>query len=204
MKCQATFVCLKIIVWGRAVVAHAFNPSTWEAEASGFLSSRPAWSTKWVPGQPGLHRETLSRKKKKKEKKEKNYCINVSTGTAHSTCVVWGQLLEDGFILLLWVSGLFGFTESNFYPLNPGGCRPPPLPLPPETGSLYVIKMGCDSRVSWLSLSSACIIGTHHNTYISIYESMPTHWISGSSSAPASLVRDSRCAPLYLVRLLPA
>jgi hypothetical protein len=27
------------------VVAHAFNPSTWEAEADGFLSSRPAWST---------------------------------------------------------------------------------------------------------------------------------------------------------------
>jgi hypothetical protein len=24
---------------------HACNPSTWEAEAGGFLSSRPAWST---------------------------------------------------------------------------------------------------------------------------------------------------------------
>jgi hypothetical protein len=30
----------------QAVVAHAFNPSTWEAEEGGFLSSRPAWSTK--------------------------------------------------------------------------------------------------------------------------------------------------------------
>jgi hypothetical protein len=28
------------------VVALAFNPSTQEAEAGGFLSSRPAWSTK--------------------------------------------------------------------------------------------------------------------------------------------------------------
>jgi hypothetical protein len=27
------------------VVAHAFNPSTREAVAGGFLSSRPAWST---------------------------------------------------------------------------------------------------------------------------------------------------------------
>jgi hypothetical protein len=30
---------------GWAVVVHAFNPRTWEAEAGGFLSSRPAWST---------------------------------------------------------------------------------------------------------------------------------------------------------------
>jgi hypothetical protein len=46
------------------VVVHAFNPSTREAEAGGFLSSSPAWSTKWFPGQPGLYRETLSQKTK--------------------------------------------------------------------------------------------------------------------------------------------
>jgi major histocompatibility complex class I len=28
------------------VVVHAFNPSTREAEAGGFLSLKPAWSTK--------------------------------------------------------------------------------------------------------------------------------------------------------------
>jgi major histocompatibility complex class I len=27
------------------LVVHAFNPSTWEAEAGVFLSLRPAWST---------------------------------------------------------------------------------------------------------------------------------------------------------------
>jgi hypothetical protein len=48
---------------GRVVVAHAFNPSTWEAKAGRFLSSRPAWSTKGVPGQPGLYRETLTQNK---------------------------------------------------------------------------------------------------------------------------------------------
>ena len=32
-------------IWGWAVVVHAFNPSSWEAEAERFLSSRPAWST---------------------------------------------------------------------------------------------------------------------------------------------------------------
>jgi hypothetical protein len=26
------------------MVVHTFNPSTWEAEAGGFLSSRPAWN----------------------------------------------------------------------------------------------------------------------------------------------------------------
>jgi hypothetical protein len=30
---------------GRAVVVHTFSPSTWEAEAGRFLSSKPAWST---------------------------------------------------------------------------------------------------------------------------------------------------------------
>jgi hypothetical protein len=55
------------------MVVHAFSPSTWEAESGGFLSSRPAWSTKWVPGQPGLYRETLSRKQNKtKQNKDKN------------------------------------------------------------------------------------------------------------------------------------
>jgi hypothetical protein len=49
--------------------AHTFSPSTQEAEAGGFLSSRPAWSTKRVPGQPGLHRETISQKNQKKKKK---------------------------------------------------------------------------------------------------------------------------------------
>ena len=51
------------------MVVHAFNPSIWEAEAGRFLSSRLAWSTEWVPGQPELHRETLSRKTKQNKKK---------------------------------------------------------------------------------------------------------------------------------------
>jgi hypothetical protein len=35
----------KEVVRSRAVVVHTFNPSTREAEAGRFLSSRPAWST---------------------------------------------------------------------------------------------------------------------------------------------------------------
>jgi cysteinyl-tRNA synthetase len=67
------------------VVAHAFNPSTWEVEAGRFLSSRPAWSTKWVSGQPGLHRETLSEKKKslKKTTQRKVYFSSQVQVTVH-------------------------------------------------------------------------------------------------------------------------
>jgi hypothetical protein len=42
------------------MVAHTFHPSTQEAEAGGSLSSRSAWSTEWVLGQPGQHRATMS------------------------------------------------------------------------------------------------------------------------------------------------
>ena len=44
------------------VLAHAFNPSTLEAEAGGALSLRPAWSTEGVPGQLRLHKETCLEK----------------------------------------------------------------------------------------------------------------------------------------------
>jgi hypothetical protein len=49
------------------VVVHAFNPSTWGAEAGGFMSSRPAWSTKWVPDSQGYTEKPCFRKKRKKE-----------------------------------------------------------------------------------------------------------------------------------------
>jgi hypothetical protein len=41
------------------VVVHTFNPSTWEAEAGGFLSSRPARTTQ---------RNPVSNNQKKKKK----------------------------------------------------------------------------------------------------------------------------------------
>jgi hypothetical protein len=62
---------VKRLPLGRAMEVHAFNPSTWEAEAGRFLSSRPVWSTEWVPGQSELYRETLSRKTKNKKKRER-------------------------------------------------------------------------------------------------------------------------------------
>ena len=47
---------------GQVVVAHAFNPSTWEDGGHTWrsVSSRAAWSIEQGLGQPGLHKESLS------------------------------------------------------------------------------------------------------------------------------------------------
>jgi hypothetical protein len=58
--CEVTPDCLENSEVSQVVVLQAFNPSTQEAEGGRSLSSRPAWSTEWVPGKPELHRETLS------------------------------------------------------------------------------------------------------------------------------------------------
>jgi hypothetical protein len=56
----------------QVVVVHAFNPSTWEAEAGRSLSSKPAWSTEQVARHLGIHRKTMSQKSKKTKTKTKN------------------------------------------------------------------------------------------------------------------------------------
>ena len=74
---------------GGVVVAHAFNPSTWDAEAGGFLSLKPDWSTEWDPGQPGLYRETLSQKQNKTKQKTKNKKQKTKTTTTSKTYGNW-------------------------------------------------------------------------------------------------------------------
>jgi hypothetical protein len=55
-----------------AVEVHTFVPSTREAEAGSSLSLRLAWSTDGAPGQPRLHRETLSQTNKQPPPPKKN------------------------------------------------------------------------------------------------------------------------------------
>jgi hypothetical protein len=45
------------------VVSTFEDPSTRETEAGRSLSLKPTWSTELIPGQPGLHRETMALKK---------------------------------------------------------------------------------------------------------------------------------------------
>jgi hypothetical protein len=44
-KFRASLGYIRKKIYSQVMVAHAFNPRTWEAEAGRFLSSRPAWST---------------------------------------------------------------------------------------------------------------------------------------------------------------
>jgi hypothetical protein len=72
-------------------VAQAFYPNTWEAEPGRFLSSRLACSTEWVPGQPGLHRETQSQKNKKPPNPDTiAYASKILLKGPWYTCLVWG------------------------------------------------------------------------------------------------------------------
>jgi hypothetical protein len=99
----------------RAVVVYACNPSTWEAEAGGFLSLRPTWSTEWVLGQPGLHRETLSWKTNKQTNKRSSG--NQQQFTEHC---------DHTFIFFLFISCLFVCLlwdrVSLYSPGWPGTC----------------------------------------------------------------------------------
>ena len=57
-------------------------------DPGGFLSLRPAWYTEWVPGQPGLYRETLSQKSKAKQNKtnkqtNKKSCLDHGVSSQH-------------------------------------------------------------------------------------------------------------------------
>ena len=66
------FNFLKDLFIGQAVVVHAFNPSTWEAESGRFLSSRPAWSTsEFQDSQSYTEKRCLEKQNKTKQNKTK-------------------------------------------------------------------------------------------------------------------------------------
>jgi hypothetical protein len=86
---------MKTVLKNSSRVAHArLNPSTWKAKAGRFLSSRPAWSTEWVPGQPGLHRETLSRKTKTDKQTKRIVIIIAWDWNGYRQIYQWNQSIS--------------------------------------------------------------------------------------------------------------
>jgi hypothetical protein len=57
------------------VVVYAFIPALERQSQVNLLSSRPAWSTKQVPGQSGLHTEKPYLKKQKQNNNKKVYVL---------------------------------------------------------------------------------------------------------------------------------
>jgi hypothetical protein len=84
----------------RAVVAHAFNPSTWEAEAGEFLSSRSELEVSLVYRVSSRTARATQRNpvsdKKKKKKKKKGRVLNdiVNIGVLLHTLHVFIQLFS--------------------------------------------------------------------------------------------------------------
>jgi hypothetical protein len=134
--------------FGRAVRC-SYPLSHLTSLAGGFLSSRPAWSSEWVPEQSGLHRETLSRKNQKtnkqtkptnqtnKQKKRKKEGTGKMAQWLKADCSSRGpelhsQCFKDLFCFFL----IFFFNETSLTfpggPPNPwaGGFYTPGSPVP--------------------------------------------------------------------------
>jgi hypothetical protein len=80
------------------VVAHAFNPSTGEAEAGGFLSSRPGLQSEFQGSQGYTEKPCLEEQKKKKKKK------SVSHHAWLTFCCYWGLFFSTlTYFLRLYV-----------------------------------------------------------------------------------------------------
>jgi hypothetical protein len=103
------------------MVVRAFNPSTWEAEASRFLISRPACFTKWVPGQPGLQRNPISKNQKKTKTKQTNKQTKTKRGkhAKFLSLVLCYSLQNNYFQLHSFTSFIFSvfheFNNSTLY-----------------------------------------------------------------------------------------
>lgn len=97
---------------------HAFNSSTWKAEAGRSLTSRPACSTKRVLGWPGRHRETLpiSKNKTKKEQQQKAYNSQVRISFSEPPGQIPADFSTPLVILrIIWVNKiLFNFKSAWF------------------------------------------------------------------------------------------
>jgi hypothetical protein len=91
-----------------AVVVHIFNPSTWEAEAGGFLTSRLAWAKQRKPvlkktnkkKQTKQNKQTNKQTNKKKEVRVAMGVVCILTDTEDPGGSVVRALMHYRFVLI--------------------------------------------------------------------------------------------------------
>ena len=76
------------------MVAHDFNANTWETEAGGFLSSRPAWATEFQDSQGYTEKPCLEKPNKKKKKRVWNGSVLVRVSIARDN-MTKATLIKD-------------------------------------------------------------------------------------------------------------
>ena len=137
-----------------AVVAHSFNPSTWEAEAGRFLSLRQVWSTRVSSRTAGaIQRKPVSKKQKTEKAKQTSKQNHKVTCVIYSFIYLSIYLCRDFlYFILFWFFG-FGFFR-NRVSLYSSGCP----------GTNYVDQAGLKYRNLLASASqSAGITGLCHH-----------------------------------------
>jgi hypothetical protein len=93
------------------VVVHAFNPSTQDAEAGGFLSSRPAWSKVSSRTARATQRNPVSNlppPPKKRLKYLKSYILNHKNDLLSFMCIT-SQCLSSNNQVIIW------FNYANLF-----------------------------------------------------------------------------------------
>ena len=113
------------------MVAHAFNPSTWETEAGGFLSLRPAWSSRTARA---TQRNPVSKNNQTKTKTDKNQQHKISFPTIclascseDSVRATWEQQRTEGE----------GASEPQSTGAKPQKTRSQPAQIRPAYNTLH-------------------------------------------------------------------
>ena len=108
-------------------MAYAFNPSTWEAEAGGSVSSRSNWSTELDPGQTNYTKKSCPKKQKLKLKQTRKQVEQamMNKPVCSTPPLSLHQLLPPGSCLPLVSALSFDdeqCSESTNQSLSPQNC----------------------------------------------------------------------------------
>jgi len=145
-------------------LAHTFNPSTQEAEAGEPLSLRPAWSTRWVPGQPGLHTEIMSEKQNKTKQPNKQPEENT---TFYFLYISFKRLLGNPAVHIDPASFGYHFWVSKWSLCHSITCKP---------YNVWCIQFCIAQWLLWISAQGETIMSwkSHRGSRTRVWDNCPS------------------------------